>query len=68
MSILVAITASLKEANDRSVIRILVKFQATAGCHKLFEFRRLVGTELFQGNFFLLSLDIIIFLRLRATR
>lgn len=67
MVILVAVTAGLKQPNDSPVVRVLVKFEATADGHELLEFRRLVGAELFKGHFFLLALDIIILFSLRTT-
>ena len=64
----VAFHAALEKAEDVFEIRIACERETAAVVHVLFEFKRLVQTELVDGYLLLLALDIIILFVLRASR
>ena len=64
----VLLHATLEQPDDVSVVWILSEAQTSAVVHELFEFFWLVATEIFNGRFLLLFLDIGILFGLRPTR
>ena len=59
--------ATFEQINDVLVVRIGNECESAAVVHELLELRRLVEAKLIDGYFFLLALDVIIFLVLGAT-
>ena len=63
----VALHAPLEQREDVTVVGVGREGEAAAVIHELFVLGRLVQAELIYGYFFLLALDVIIFLVLGAT-
>ena len=57
----VSLHAAFKERQDVTVVRIGGEWQGPAVLHEFFEFNGLVEAKLFDSNFLLLALNVIIF-------
>ena len=62
----VALHALLEDRNDVAVVRLLRELQLAAVLHEGLELAGLVQAKLVQSDFLLLSLNVVVFLVLRA--